>query len=203
MMPRKTSPIRHPFTQHALQGEMTKIVRGDGAYLHAADGRRIIDAISSWWVVTHGHCHPHIVRAIQEQAGMLNQIIFAGYTHDPAEEVAAQLARTRTPWPRLCVLLRQRLSQRGSGFKNGTGLLAQHRQTANTHCRDATFLPRRHGWGDVGWRPRRVQCGVRAPAVRRYLNSVPRRETGSRRDALDALELHVETKRQPPLLWSL
>ncbi|SDO50681.1 adenosylmethionine--8-amino-7-oxononanoate transaminase [Afipia sp. GAS231] len=93
MIPKKTSPIWHPFTQHALQDEMTKIVRGDGAYLYAADGRRIIDAISSWWVVTHGHCHPHIVRAIQEQAGKLNQIIFAGYTHDPAEEVAAQLLK--------------------------------------------------------------------------------------------------------------
>lgn len=92
-MPKIKSPIWHPFTQHALQGEMTKVVRADGAYLHTADGRRIIDAISSWWVVTHGHCHPHIVGAIQEQAGKLNQIIFAGYTHDPAEELAAQLLK--------------------------------------------------------------------------------------------------------------
>lgn len=72
---------------------MTKVLRGDGAYLYTADNRRIIDAISSWWVVTHGHCQPHIVRAIQEQAGKLNQIIFAGYTHDPAEEVAALLLK--------------------------------------------------------------------------------------------------------------
>ncbi|MCK1634560.1 adenosylmethionine--8-amino-7-oxononanoate transaminase [Bradyrhizobium sp. 162] len=92
-MPKTKSPIWHPFTQHALQGEMTKVVRADGAYLHTADGRRIIDAISSWWVVTHGHCHPRIVSAIQEQAGKLNQIIFAGYTHDPAEELAAQLLK--------------------------------------------------------------------------------------------------------------
>ncbi|OPY94364.1 adenosylmethionine--8-amino-7-oxononanoate aminotransferase BioA [Bradyrhizobium sacchari] len=86
-------PIWHPFTQHALQDEMTRIDRGDGAYLFTADGRRMIDAISSWWVVTHGHCHPHIVRAIQEQAAKLNQIIFAGYTHDPAEEVAQELLK--------------------------------------------------------------------------------------------------------------
>ncbi|MCK1296694.1 MULTISPECIES: adenosylmethionine--8-amino-7-oxononanoate transaminase [unclassified Bradyrhizobium] len=92
-MPKTKSPIWHPFTQHALQGEMTTVVRADGAYLHTADGRRIIDAISSWWVVTHGHCHPHIVSAIQEQAGKLNQIIFAGYTHDAAEELAAQLLK--------------------------------------------------------------------------------------------------------------
>ncbi|MET4349233.1 adenosylmethionine-8-amino-7-oxononanoate aminotransferase [Bradyrhizobium sp. RT9b] len=93
MRTKPKSPIWHPFTQHALQEEMTKVMRGDGAYLHTADGRRIIDAISSWWVVTHGHCHPHIVSAIQEQAGKLNQIIFAGYTHEPAEEIAAQLLK--------------------------------------------------------------------------------------------------------------
>lgn len=93
MMSKKKSPIWHPFTQHALQDEMTKIVRGEGAYLHTADGRRIIDAIASWWVVTHGHCHPNIVSAIQKQAEKLNQIIFAGHTHEPAEEVAALLLK--------------------------------------------------------------------------------------------------------------
>ena len=92
-MREKTSPIWHPFTQHALQREMVKVVRGEGAYLFADDGRRIIDAISSWWVVTHGHCHPHIVRAIQAQAEQLNQIIFAGHTHEPAEAVAAELLK--------------------------------------------------------------------------------------------------------------
>lgn len=91
MTTKPKSPIWHPFTQHALQEEMTKVVRGDGAYLRTADGRRIIDAISSWWVVTHGHCIPHVVSVNQEQAGKLNQIIFAGYTHEPAEELAAQL----------------------------------------------------------------------------------------------------------------
>ena len=89
----RKSPIWHPFTQHALHDQMTRIVRGEGAYLYTAEGRRIIDAIASWWVVTHGHCHPHIVRAIQNQAEQLNQIIFAGHTHDPAEEVAAQLLK--------------------------------------------------------------------------------------------------------------
>ncbi|MBB4258237.1 adenosylmethionine--8-amino-7-oxononanoate transaminase [Bradyrhizobium sp. CIR3A] len=87
------SRIWHPFTQHALQGEMTKILRGQGAYLYTADDRRIIDAIASWWVVTHGHCHPYIVSAIQKQAEKLNQIIFAGHTHEPAEEVASLLLK--------------------------------------------------------------------------------------------------------------
>jgi adenosylmethionine-8-amino-7-oxononanoate aminotransferase len=93
MMSRKTSPIWHPFTQHALQPDMVKIERGEGAYLFGANGRRIIDAISSWWVVTHGHCHPPIVRAIQKQASELNQIIFAGHTHEPAEQVASAMLK--------------------------------------------------------------------------------------------------------------
>ncbi|UGA42843.1 adenosylmethionine--8-amino-7-oxononanoate transaminase [Bradyrhizobium quebecense] len=93
MISAQRSPIWHPFTQHALHDQMTRIVRGEGAYLYTAEGRRIIDAIASWWVVTHGHCHPHIVRAIQNQAEQLNQIIFAGHTHDPAEDVAAQLLK--------------------------------------------------------------------------------------------------------------
>ncbi|MFT3688800.1 adenosylmethionine--8-amino-7-oxononanoate transaminase [Paenirhodobacter sp.] len=86
-----TSPIWHPFTQHALFPTMRPIARAEGAWLTDTDGRRIFDAISSWWVVTHGHCHPRIVQAIRDQAGRLDQVIFAGYTHDPAENFARAL----------------------------------------------------------------------------------------------------------------
>ena len=55
------------------------------------DGRRIIDGISSWWVTTHGHGHPAIMAAIADQAQRLDQIIFAGWTHEPAETLAAGL----------------------------------------------------------------------------------------------------------------
>lgn len=85
------SPVWHPFTQHGL-GEPTPLVtHAEGAILHTADGRRVVDAISSWWVTTHGHCHPRIVEAIREQAGKLDQLIFAGWTHEPAESLAAGL----------------------------------------------------------------------------------------------------------------
>ncbi|WP_310621648.1 adenosylmethionine--8-amino-7-oxononanoate transaminase [Flexibacterium corallicola] len=87
------SPIWHPFTQHAIMPEMTKITGGCGAYLTKADGERMLDAISSWWVVTHGHCHPHVIGAIKEQADKLDQVIFAGHTHEPAELLAQQLLR--------------------------------------------------------------------------------------------------------------
>jgi adenosylmethionine---8-amino-7-oxononanoate aminotransferase len=86
-----TSPIWHPFTQHALTPDMTPIASGEGAWLVAEDGTRLLDAISSWWVITHGHCHPKIVGAIQAQAAKLDQVIFAGYSHKPAEDVARGL----------------------------------------------------------------------------------------------------------------
>src|SRR5271170_1305575 len=85
------SPIWHPFTQHALRPSLAKVVHADGAYLTTEDGQRIVDAISSWWVITHGHCHPRIVAAIKAQAEALDQVIFAEYTHEPAERVAARL----------------------------------------------------------------------------------------------------------------
>jgi adenosylmethionine-8-amino-7-oxononanoate aminotransferase len=85
------SPIWHPFTQHALRPSLPKVVHAGGAYLVTEDGRRILDAISSWWVITHGHCHPRIVAAIKAQAEALDQVIFAEYTHEPAERVAARL----------------------------------------------------------------------------------------------------------------
>ena len=85
------SPVWHPFTQHGLEEDIPQVVRGEGAVLHTADGRRIVDAISSWWVTTHGHCHPQIMAAIAEQARTLDQIIFAGWTHEPAEELARRL----------------------------------------------------------------------------------------------------------------
>jgi len=86
-----TSPIWHPFTQHALRPTLPKVVRAEGAYLWTEDGHRIIDAISSWWVTTHGHCHPRIMAAIQAQAAVLDQVIFAEFTHAPAEQLARKL----------------------------------------------------------------------------------------------------------------
>ena len=85
------SPIWHPFTQHALFPDSIVIDRAEGAYLFTKSGERIIDAISSWWVNIHGHNHPKIVAAVQAQAKRLDQIIFAGFTHQPAEALAEKL----------------------------------------------------------------------------------------------------------------
>ncbi|TGV11326.1 adenosylmethionine--8-amino-7-oxononanoate transaminase [Mesorhizobium sp. M8A.F.Ca.ET.173.01.1.1] len=85
------SQVWHPFTQQALEPAIPEIVLTEGAYLHKADATRILDAISSWWVVTHGHRHPRIMKAIETTAASLDQIIFAGFTHEPAERLASAL----------------------------------------------------------------------------------------------------------------
>jgi adenosylmethionine-8-amino-7-oxononanoate aminotransferase len=96
------SPVWHPFTQHGLQEPIPCVERAEGARLFTRDGRMVIDGISSWWVTTHGHNHPRIVAAIREQAGRLDQIIFAGWTHEPAETLARALVDTMpTPLTRV------------------------------------------------------------------------------------------------------
>jgi adenosylmethionine-8-amino-7-oxononanoate aminotransferase len=91
------SPVWHPFTQHGLGEPIPLVTHAEGAALHTSDGRRIVDAISSWWVTTHGHANPKIMAAIAEQAGRLDQIIFAGWTHQPAEDLARGLTAIMPP----------------------------------------------------------------------------------------------------------
>ena len=89
--------IWHPFTQDALEPAPIFIDRAEGVYLYTPDGRRLLDAISSWWVNLHGHAHPLISDAIAQQARKLEQVIFAGFTHGPAEELAARLRSVLPP----------------------------------------------------------------------------------------------------------
>jgi adenosylmethionine-8-amino-7-oxononanoate aminotransferase len=91
------SPVWHPFTQHGLGEPIPLVTHAEGAVLHTADGRRMIDAISSWWVTTHGHCHPRIMAAIAAQTQKLDQIIYAGWTHEPAETLARGLTAIMPP----------------------------------------------------------------------------------------------------------
>ena len=83
--------IWHPFTPLSGDTDPLLIKRAEGIYLYTDDNRKIIDAISSWWVNIHGHSHPDIVAAIETQARRLDHVIFAGFTHDPAIELAENL----------------------------------------------------------------------------------------------------------------
>jgi adenosylmethionine-8-amino-7-oxononanoate aminotransferase len=85
--------IWHPFTQEALDPPPARIIRAEGVYLYTEDGRRIIDAISSWWVNLHGHGHPVIVEAIAKQAAKVDHVLAAGFTHDAMEELSEGLQK--------------------------------------------------------------------------------------------------------------
>lgn len=81
----------HPYTQHGASDAPIPIARASGAYLYDTSGRAIFDAISSWWVTLHGHAQPEVAAAIAEQARTLEQVIFAGFTHEPGARLAAEL----------------------------------------------------------------------------------------------------------------
>jgi len=68
-----------------------EVVRAKDSKLYTREGHELIDAISSWWVNLHGHCHPAIAEAISRQAYQLEQVIFAGFTHAPAIQLAETL----------------------------------------------------------------------------------------------------------------
>lgn len=83
--------IWHPYTQMQTAKAPIAIVKGQGTQLFDNEGKVYIDAISSWWTNLHGHGHPHIASRIAQQALQLEQVIFAGFTHAPAVELAEQL----------------------------------------------------------------------------------------------------------------
>lgn len=85
--------IWHPFTIQKGSVDPLKVVSGEGLWLELENGQRIADCISSWWVNIHGHAHPVMVDAIYEQAQKLEHVLFANFTHDPAEKVAETLAK--------------------------------------------------------------------------------------------------------------
>lgn len=91
LIERDRASVWHPFTH--LKGMKGPIpaVRGEGAYLYDEEGKAYLDAISSWWVNLHGHCHPHILKRIREQSEALEHVIFAGFTHPPAVELSEAL----------------------------------------------------------------------------------------------------------------
>jgi adenosylmethionine-8-amino-7-oxononanoate aminotransferase len=85
--------IWHPFTQQKNMQPPIPIKNARGSLLFDESGNEYIDAISSWWVNIHGHAHPYIAEKIYQQALQLEHIIFAGFTHAPAVELAERLIK--------------------------------------------------------------------------------------------------------------
>lgn len=88
---RDKKSIWHPFTPLVGVDDPLMVDKAEGVYLYTSDGNKIIDAVSSWWVNLHGHSNPHIAKAIADQANNLEHVIFAGFTHRPAIELAEGL----------------------------------------------------------------------------------------------------------------
>ena len=83
--------IWHPYTHQKDRLAVIPIVKGDRSLLIDEDGNKYIDAVSSWWVNIHGHGNKYIAKKIYEQAKKLQQVIFTGFTHEPAVELAEKL----------------------------------------------------------------------------------------------------------------
>ncbi len=86
-------PVWHPFTQMKTAPNPVTIVKGIGAHLFDQDGNDYIDFVSSWWVNLHGHAHPYIAAKIAEQAKQLEHVIFAGFNHPKAIELAHRILK--------------------------------------------------------------------------------------------------------------
>ena len=84
--------IWHPFSQAETGPAHPVAVKAQGGWIETADGHRVLDLVSSWWVNLHGHGEPKIAAAIAQQAATMEQVIFADFTHAPAACLAAALA---------------------------------------------------------------------------------------------------------------
>ena len=183
----RKSPIWHPFTQHGLGEPIPNVARAEGEVLHTSDGKQIIDAITSWWVTTHGHAHPRIAAAIAEQATVLDQIIFAGWTHGPAEELANGL---RALMPES--LTRVFFSDSGSTSVEVALKMALGYWLHRGEARHSVVVMDNGYHGDtIG----AMSVGARGAFNRAYepllfdVTSIPFPSRGAEQDALDALEV--------------
>lgn len=83
----------HPYTQMKTADDAIPIVKGKGIYLYDTEGKKYMDVVSSWWVTLHGHSHPYIAQRVFEQLNTLEQVIFAGFTHEPAVQLSENLLK--------------------------------------------------------------------------------------------------------------
>lgn len=81
----------HPLTQHKSHPEHLPIVKAEGVWLFDEEGNKYIDGISSWYTCMYGHSNPMIISAVKEQLGVLDQVVFSGFTHSPAVELSEKL----------------------------------------------------------------------------------------------------------------
>jgi adenosylmethionine-8-amino-7-oxononanoate aminotransferase len=98
LIERDRSAVWHPYTPLVGAGSPVEVLGATAEFLELADGRRIIDGISSWWTIQHGHRHPPLMAALRRASTRIDHVIFAGFTHEYAVETAELLLQS-SPWP--------------------------------------------------------------------------------------------------------
>lgn len=83
----------HPLTQHKVSPDMLGIAKARGALLFDEDGKEYVDGISSWYTCMYGHCNPYILKKVSEQMQHLDQVVFSGFTHEPAVRLSEELIK--------------------------------------------------------------------------------------------------------------
>ena len=92
LLARDRRHVWHPFTQHGTERDPIVLIGAKGASLFDVEGNEILDLVSSWWTCTHGHSHPKLNAALAKQAERFEHVMFAGFTHQPAVDLATVLA---------------------------------------------------------------------------------------------------------------
>jgi adenosylmethionine-8-amino-7-oxononanoate aminotransferase len=94
---RDRTAVWHPYTPLADPDDPLPVVAARDEFLELADGRRLVDGISSWWTILHGHRHPPLMAALRRASERFDHVLFAGATHPFAVECAEELLKT-APW---------------------------------------------------------------------------------------------------------